>query len=107
MAVQIQYEGFLSAVASRVYQFVVVDTSLGISRKFTVKVQTESFCSSPLKFQDGPPISFERLKQELQNESQEKHAAIHLTIGQFDIQDYLNRHYPRKGTHAHKKAPAA
>jgi hypothetical protein len=105
MAVQIQYEGFLCASACRVYQFVVNDTSLGLSRKFTVKVQSQTFCSSPLKFQDGPPISFERLKQELESESQEKHADVNLTIGQFDIQGYLERHYPRKGTH--KKVHAA
>jgi hypothetical protein len=49
-----------------------------------------------LKFQDGPPISFERLKQELDRETQESHAEAHLNIGELDIQQYVERHYPPK-----------
>lgn len=91
----IQYEGFDVASASRVYNFLVID-SPGVSRQFTVDVPSESFRSTPLKFQDGPSISLQRLKQELNRETEKAHAEAHLNIGDQDIQEYLERHYPRK-----------
>ncbi|OFW29701.1 MAG: hypothetical protein A3J28_13025 [Acidobacteria bacterium RIFCSPLOWO2_12_FULL_60_22] len=95
MNILIQYEGCVVALGSRVYNFLVVD-ALGVSRQFTVKVSTESFSSSSLKFQDGPPISFERVKHALDAETQAMPATAHLHIGEGDIQEYLGRHYPRK-----------
>ena len=95
MNILIQYEGFVVAPASRVYNFLVID-ALGASRQFTVKVSTESFRSSSLKFQDGPPISFELVKHALDAETQETPAKAHLHIGEGDILEYMGRHYPRK-----------
>ena len=95
MDVLIQYEGFTVAGASRVYNFLVIDAP-GISRQFTVGVLSESFRVTPLKFQDGPSISLQRLKQELSRETEKAHAEAHLKIGEQDIQEYLERHYPRK-----------
>ena len=97
MDILIQYEGFDVASASRVYNFLVID-SPGVSRQFTVDVPSESFRSTPLKFQDGPSISLQRLKQELhkEKETEKVHAEAHLNIGDQDIQEYLERHYPRK-----------
>ena len=102
MNVLIQYQGFIVAGTSRVYNFHVIDAP-GESRQFTVQVPSGSFRPTFLKFQDGPPISFERLKQELDGETQESHAEAHLNIGEQDIQGYLERHYPRK---PRKKFPA-
>ena len=97
MDIMIQYEGFDVASASRVYNFLVID-SPGVSRQFTVDVPSESFRSTSLKFQDGPSISLQRLKQELHKEkdTEKSHAEAHLNIGEQDIQEYLERHYPRK-----------
>lgn len=95
MDVQIRYEGFTTAGTSRVYSFVVIDT-LGGLHHYTVKVPAESFRSTPLKFQDGPPICLQRLKQELHREKAESEAQAHLNIAEPDIQEYLERHYPRK-----------
>lgn len=95
MHVLIQYEGFVVARTSRVYNFLVTDAP-GVSRQFTVKVPSESFRSTSLKFQDGPPISFELLKQELNREMQESRAKAHWNIGEQEIQQYLERHYQRK-----------
>ncbi|OFW09043.1 MAG: hypothetical protein A3G20_04010 [Acidobacteria bacterium RIFCSPLOWO2_12_FULL_59_11] len=102
MNVLIQYEGFIVAGNSRVYNFHVIDTP-GESRQFTVTVLSGSFRPTSLKFQYGPSISFERLKQELDGETQELHAQVHLDIEEQDIRGYLERHYPRK---AHKTNPA-
>ena len=95
MDVLIQYEGFIIADASRVYNFVVIEAP-GVSRQFTVGVPSESFRLTPLKFQDGPSISLQRLKQELGRETEKAHAEAHLHIGEQDIQEYLERHYPRR-----------
>ena len=95
MNVLIQYEGFIVGGTSRVYNFRVIDAP-GEFRQFTVTVPSGSFRPTFLKFQDGPPISFERLKQELDGETQELHAQAHLDIEEQDIRGYLERHYPRK-----------
>ena len=102
MAISIRYEGFVVAHTSRVYNFGVFD-ALGESRQFNVKVPSELFRPTLLTFQDGPAISFERLKIEIDGETQESHAKAHLNIGEPDIQEYLERHHPRK---IRKKNPA-
>ena len=89
----IQYVGFNIAGSSRIYNFDVIDTKE--TREFTVKVQSEVFRPAGLKIQDAPDICFARLKQELQAETQEAHADAHLSIGDRDIQKYLEQHYPR------------
>ena len=95
MDIRIQYEGFVAVHASRVYNFLVLDVLRG-SRRFAVVVPTESFRPNSLKFQDGPSISFEILKQELDRETQESPAKAHLNIAAEDVQQYLRRHFQRK-----------
>ncbi len=90
----IQYVGFNVAASSRVYNFDVLDPKE--AREFSVEVQTEAFRPGGLKLQDGPGISFTRLKQELQGETQEARVRAHLSIGERDIQEYMEQHYPRK-----------
>ena len=104
MTALIQYEGFVVAGASRTYNFKVI-TAPGEARQFTIHVALESFRPTLLKFQDGPNICFARLKQELADETEGSHAKPRMNIGEQDIHDYLERHYPRKGKH--KNAPAA
>ncbi len=90
----IQYVGFNVAASFRIYNFDVLDPKE--AREFTVQVQSKAFRPGGLKLQDGPGISFTRLKQELQGETQEARAEAHLSIGERDIQEYLEQHYPRK-----------
>jgi hypothetical protein len=92
----IQYVGFNVATSSRIYDFDVID--IAEVRKFTVKVQSDAFRPARLKLQDGPGICFARLKQELQGETPESRAAAHssISIREQDIQEYLERHYPRQ-----------
>ena len=91
----IQYVGFRVAATSRTYTFRVFD-ALERTREVTVKIQLGAFRSPPLKFQDGPNLCFARLKQELERETQESRVEPHLRIGEQDIQEYLQRRYPRK-----------
>jgi hypothetical protein len=86
----IQYVGFSNATSSRIYNFDVIDTAE--TREFTVKVQSEAFRPARLKLQDGPGICFARLNQELQGETPEARAEAHLSIGERDIQEYLEGH---------------
>jgi hypothetical protein len=79
----IQYVGFNVAASSRIYNVDVIDTAE--AREFTVKVQAEAFRPARLKLQDGPDICFERLEQELEGETQESRAEVHLSIGERDI----------------------
>src|SRR5260370_38208991 len=88
----IQYVGFNVAATSRVYNFDVINTKE--AREFTVEVQSETFRPARLKLQDGPDICFARLKQELQGETQESRIEAHLSIGERDIQEYLEQHDP-------------
>ena len=90
----IQYVGFSVASNCRIYSFDVIDA--GEAREFTVKVQSDAFRPARLKLQDGPGICFARLQEELEGETQESRAEAHLSIGERDIQEYLERHYPRK-----------
>ncbi len=89
----IQYVGFNVAASSRTYNFDVLDTKE--AREFTVEVQSATFRPARLKLQDGPGICFTRLKQELEGETQEARVEAHLNIGQRDIQEYMERHYPQ------------
>jgi hypothetical protein len=91
----IQYVGFNVAASSRIYNFDVLDTHEE-AREFTVKVQSEAFRPPRLKAQDGPGICFERLEEELEGATQESRAEAHLSIGEPDIQEYLEGHYPRR-----------
>ena len=93
----IQYVGFDVAASSRAYTFRVIDAPAE-TREFTVKIQSGAFYSPPLKFQDGPGICFARLKQELEAETQESRSEPHLSIREHDIKEYLQRHYPPKGS---------
>jgi hypothetical protein len=90
----IQYVGFNVAASSRTYNFDVIDPKE--AREFTVQVQSEAFRPAGLKLQDGPDICFARLKQELEGETGESRAEAHLSIGERDIAEYLEEHYPRK-----------
>ncbi len=91
----IQYVGFNVAAASRTYNFRVIDPAVE-ARQFTVQIQSEVFRSTLLKFQDGPDICFARLKRELEGETQESRAQAHLRIEGQEIQEYVQRRYPRK-----------
>ena len=91
----IQFQGFAVSATDRAYHYVVIDAT-GETRQFCVTVSLESFRKTPLKFQDGPLITLERLKQELEGETQESHAEARLKIGQPDIVSYMERHYPPK-----------
>ena len=104
---QIQYEGFIVVGASRIYQFSVTGALAGPGQ-YSVGVSLESFHSTPLRFQDGPPISFQRLKQELDQETEALHSDLRLDIGGNDIQEYLERQYPRKraSERASRKTPS-
>jgi hypothetical protein len=95
MTIPIQYEICVVSTASRIYNFRVIDAP-GQSRQFSVRISSELFRSTLLKYQDGPPISFERLKQEIEGETQAAQAKPHLNIAETDIHEYLERHYPRK-----------
>jgi hypothetical protein len=90
----IQYVGFNVADSSRTYNFDVIGTEE--AREFTVKVQSEAFRPAGLKLQDGPDICFRRLQQELQGETQEARAQAHLSIGEQNIQEYVELHRPRR-----------
>ena len=95
MKILIQSEGFTVSTTSRTYNFQVIDAP-GESRKFSVEIPLKSFQATPLKFQDGPLITRERLEQELDRETEASHAEAHMRIGDPDILQYLERHYPPK-----------
>ena len=90
----IQYAGFNVAASSRIYKFDVIEPNE--AREFTVEVRSETSRPTSLKLQDGPGICFARLEQELRGETQELRAVANLSVGEQDIQKYLERHYPRK-----------
>ena len=100
----IQYVGFDLATDSRIYKFHVINTPHE-AREFTVDIQSKAFLSPPIKSQDGPGISFTRLKQELERETQDLRAEAHLRVGAGDLQEYLEKHYPLKPSK--KWGPAA
>jgi hypothetical protein len=90
----IQYVGFKVAGSSRIYNYDVLDTKE--KREFTIQVQSEAFRPAGLRLEDGPSICFDRLKRELGAETEESRAAADLSIAERDIDDYLERHYPRQ-----------
>ncbi len=98
----IQYVGFSVEASSRIYNFDVISTKE--PREFTVRVQSEAFLPARLKVQDGPGICFERLKQELEGETQGSPAEAHLCIGETDIRVYLERQPSPKKPFAQKRA---
>ncbi|MEW5975083.1 MAG: hypothetical protein AB1898_04665 [Acidobacteriota bacterium] len=91
----VQYIGFEVGSNSRTYTFHVV-RPLQKPAEFTVRVNSEVFLSSALKFQDGPGICFERLKQELQEATEGARVDSHLRIETKDVHHYLERHYPKR-----------
>ena len=95
VSVLIQYEGFEVEGNFRVYRFQVVDAP-GEFRHFTIGIPSVSFRPALLKFQDGPPISFERLKQAIDGETEASRTKAHMKIGEPEIQEYMQRHSPRK-----------
>jgi hypothetical protein len=99
---QIQYVGFNVATSSRIYNFHVVEPPEK-TREFMLEVQFEAFRSSPLKFQDGPGLCWTRLKRELDGETQILRAPACLCIGNKDIEEYLEQHYPPKGRLSQRK----
>ena len=90
----IQYRGFSLEATSRIYAYHVIGSPQG-AREFTVDVQNDAFRSPPLRIQDGPGICYTRLKQELDRETSETPVSTHLRIGQSDIQEYVERTYPK------------
>jgi len=98
----IQYVGFKVSASSRIYSFDVIGAEK--PREFTVKVQSKAFRPACLKVQDGPGICFDRLKQVLEAETAGSRAEAHLSIGERDIQEYLERH-PENKPHINKAAP--
>jgi len=90
----IQYRGFSLGAASRIYGYQVVDPPQG-TREFTVDVAIDAFRSPPFRIQDGPGICFARLKLELERETSEAPAEPHLSITPSDIQEYVEKTYPK------------
>jgi hypothetical protein len=90
----IQYRGFSLGEASRIYAYQVVDPPQG-TREFTVDVANGAFRSPPFRIQDGPGICFARLKLELDRETSEAPAEHHLSITPSDIQEYVEKTYPK------------
>ena len=95
MSILIRYEGFVVVTTNRIYNFSVNGTSEE-PRQFTVGIPSESFVAPQLKFQDGPAISFHRLKEEIDHESLECPARRQLTISGHDIEEYLITQHPKK-----------
>jgi len=90
----IQYCGFSFDATSRIYSYHVIDPPQG-TREFTVDVQNDAFRSPPFRIQDGPGICFARLKLELDRETSESPAEPQLSITPSDIQDYVEKTYPK------------
>lgn len=90
----IQYAGFTLVTDSRSYIFHVLDSPRE-AREFTVLVEAKAFGSPGLMVQDGPGIAVARLKLELDRETPEIPAETTLRIGQRDIQEYVEKTYPK------------
>ena len=91
----IQYVGFDTGPSFRIYTFSVINPP-DEAREFTVKVQSQAFRPNRLSLQDGPGICFARLAQELGGQTHQSRAEASLIIGEQDITDYLEQHYPKK-----------
>lgn len=105
---QIQLKNFVVSQKCRTYSYQVIDPA-GEIRQFTVEVSLDLFRTSPLKFQDGPLISRERLLGELEREAAGLLANGQLQVSEPDIRGYMERHYPPKARtwNAYRPAPAA
>jgi hypothetical protein len=95
MSILIRYEGFVVVATDRFYNFSVNGAS-DEPRQFTVGISSKSFVKAQLKFQDGPAISFHRLKVEIDRESLDCPANAQLSISGHDIEDYLVTQHPKK-----------
>jgi hypothetical protein len=95
LKILIRLENFLVSGTARTYHYEVTSED-GASRRFRVDVPLESFRLTPLKYQDGPLISRERLEQALDIETEQSHADAHLAVAVADINAYMTRHYPPK-----------
>ncbi len=95
MSMLIRYEGFIVGATDRFYNFSVSGASDG-PRQFTVGIRFESFVSARLGFQDGPSISVQRIKEELDQETQDCPAKPQLIISGHDIENYLVTQHPKK-----------
>ena len=95
MSMFIKYMGFTVVATDRFYNFSVNGAS-DEPRKFIVGIPSTSFVRAQLKFQDGPAISFQRLKEEIDRESSDCPAQPQLTISGHDIEDYLVTQHPKK-----------
>jgi len=95
MKQQVQLKSLKVSERCRTYSYHVIDPS-GDTRQFTVEVSLELFRTSPLKFQDGPLISLERLLNELEQEKPGAVANGLLNVSEPDIVGYMERHYPPK-----------
>lgn len=102
----IRYEGFVVVATSRLYNF-SVGTGSDKPRHFTVSIPPESFVSAHLKFQDGPSISLQRLKEELGLEAEDYPAKTQLTISGPDIESYLLTQHPQKAAKKKRLPPYA
>ncbi len=104
----IQYVGFNALPDVRTYLFDVLNQE--DTRQFSVEVQSEAFRSSCLRVQDGPNICFERLKQELEAETEKLRVEARLCVSATDIQEYLERQPSLKKTfreQVNQRTPAA
>jgi hypothetical protein len=90
----IRYAGFEVATGCRIYRFQVKNDLAG-AREFTVRLGTGVFCSTSLRFQDGPDICYGRLKQKMEAETEASHVDDQITICDQDIKEYLEHHRPR------------
>ncbi|OFV97797.1 MAG: hypothetical protein A3F68_13065 [Acidobacteria bacterium RIFCSPLOWO2_12_FULL_54_10] len=95
MKTMIQLEGFTVSHTSRTYNYRVIYAP-GDSRLFAVHIPLESFRATPLKFQDGPLVTRERLELELGREIQGATTEANLNVTEPDILTYLDKHYPQK-----------
>ena len=95
MKTMIQLEGFTVSLTSRTYNYRVTYAP-GDSRLFAVHIPLESFRATPLKFQDGPLVTRERLEFELGRDLQGEFTEANLSVSEPDILTYLDKHYPQK-----------
>jgi hypothetical protein len=95
LKILIQLESYIVSDTARTYYFQVMGEA-GTSRKFCVEIPLDNFERTPLRYQDGPLISRERLECELDGEAEGLSAKTHLAIEKADIEEYMTRHYPPK-----------
>jgi hypothetical protein len=103
---QIQLKGLVVTDGCRTYSYQVLSPS-GDTRQFTVEVSLALFTTSPLKFQDGPLITRERLLEALHGETPAVLTSPKLNVSEADILAYMERHYPPKARTWNHFRPAA